>query len=63
MVLPAVAQKYLGFITEEIRDATGAKIPNATVVAEGAVSHVKTTGTTNTAGAYSFSCLTQAPAS
>lgn len=54
---PAFAQRYLGSISGEVTDATGAKIPGAVVTAEEASTHFKTTDKTNASGAYSFPAL------
>jgi len=48
----AQAQTVTGSITGEVTDATGAVIPNATVVVEDLDTGVKTTTTTNSGGAY-----------
>ena len=52
-----LAQRYLGSISGEVSDTSGAKIPGATIVAEEATTHFKTTVTANAAGAYSFPSL------
>jgi hypothetical protein len=51
------AQKVLGSIAGEVTDSTGARIPGATVTAEDTGTHFKTTGTSNSAGAYDFPAL------
>ena len=55
--LTATAQRYLGGIQGEVTDSTGAKVPGATVTAEEASTHFKTTGISNGAGAYNFAAL------
>jgi hypothetical protein len=55
--MTARAQKSLGAIDGEAVDATGAKVPGATVTVEEALTHYKTTATTNGSGAYSFPAL------
>jgi Carboxypeptidase regulatory-like domain len=51
------AQRYLGSIQGEVADASGAKIPGATITAEETGTHFKTIGKTNESGAYSFPAL------
>ena len=55
--LTATAQRYLGGIQGEVTDATGAKVGGATVTAEEATTHFKTTGISNGSGAYNFPAL------
>jgi hypothetical protein len=57
MTLPMAAQKYLGSISGQATDPTGAKIPGATVTVEESTTHFKTTVITNGAGAYDFPAL------
>jgi hypothetical protein len=56
----ATAQRYLGSIQGTVTDATGAKVPGATVVAEDTGTHFKTIGTTGSDGSYNFSSLNPA---
>jgi hypothetical protein len=53
----AWAQRYLGSIEGQAADATGAKIPGATVTAEDSGTHFKTKATTNDSGTYNFASL------
>ncbi len=55
--ITAHAQRYLGSIQGEVRDSTGAVIPNVQVTAEESSTHFKSTVTTNNAGAYAFPSL------
>jgi hypothetical protein len=48
----AAAQTVTGTVTGEVRDASGAVIPKATVVVENTATGVKTAGTTNGSGVY-----------
>jgi len=54
---PLQAQRYLGSITGEIVDSTGAKVPGATVIVEDVTTHFKSNAVANGAGAYSFPAL------
>ena len=54
---PMQAQRYLGSINGETVDSSGAKVPGATVTVEDVITHFKSTGVTNGAGAYSFPAL------
>ncbi|MDE1176026.1 MAG: TonB-dependent receptor [Edaphobacter sp.] len=51
------AQRYLGSIQGEVKDSTGAVVPNVQVTAEESATHFKSTVTTNNAGAYIFPSL------
>ncbi len=51
------AQRYLGSITGEVSDASGAKVPGAEVVAEELSTHFRTSIKANDSGAYNFSSL------
>lgn len=53
----ANAQRYLGGIQGQVTDSTGANIQGAAIVAEETLTHFKTAGTTNGAGAYNFPAL------
>jgi len=57
VAIAAHAQRYLGSIQGEVRDSTGAVIPNVQVTAEESSTHFKSTVTTNNAGAYTFPSL------
>ena len=50
----ASAQTVTGSVTGEVTDASGAVIPNASVVAENVDTGVKTTATSNASGTYSI---------
>src|ERR1017187_6789512 len=59
VVLSAVAFAQTGGqITGEVRDPTGALVPNATVTVTNTATNVARTTTTNNAGLYSFPALT-----
>ena len=60
MTVAATAQRYLGSIQGSVTDATGAKVPNATVIAEDTGTRFKTTATTGADGSYNFSSLNPA---
>lgn len=51
------AQRYLGSIQGEVKDSTGAVIPNVQVTAEESSTHFTSTVNTNNAGAYAFPSL------
>jgi hypothetical protein len=51
------AQLYLGSISGEVTDGTGAKVPGAAVVAEDVRTHFKTTATTNADGLYTLASV------
>lgn len=51
------AQRYLGSIQGEVKDSTGAVVPNIQVTAEESSTHFKSTVTTNNSGAYAFPAL------
>jgi hypothetical protein len=51
------AQRYLGSIQGEVKDSTGAVIPNAQVTVQESSTHFKSIATTNGAGAYTFPSL------
>lgn len=53
----AVAQRYLGSISGEVTDATGARVPGAQVTATEAATKFKTTVVTKAAGAYDMPAL------
>ena len=56
--LPLRAQQYLGTLTGEITDASGAKIANADVSATDVTTHFTTRTKTNGSGGYSIPFLT-----
>jgi Carboxypeptidase regulatory-like domain/TonB dependent receptor len=56
--LPVFAQQYLGTLTGEVSDASGAKIANAEVSATDVTTHFTTRTKTNGAGEYSIPFLT-----
>jgi hypothetical protein len=56
--LPVFAQQYLGTLTGEVTDASGAKIANAEVSATDVTTHFTTKTKTNGAGEYSIPFLT-----
>jgi hypothetical protein len=53
----ANAQQYLGTIQGAATDSTGAKVPDATVVAEETTTHFKTTVKSNSSGSFTFAAL------
>jgi hypothetical protein len=55
---PLRAQQYLGTLTGEVTDASGAKIANADVSATDVTTHFTTKTKTNSAGGYSIPFLT-----
>jgi hypothetical protein len=57
LALPAAAQQYLGNISGTVVDATGAKVPNATITVKNADTHFVTKGTSNGSGAYTIPFL------
>ncbi len=57
-VLPLRAQQYLGILTGEVTDASGAKIANADVTATDTTTHFITKTKTNGAGVYTIPFLT-----
>jgi len=56
--LPLEAQQYLGTLTGEVTDASGAKIANADVSATDVTTHFTTRTKTNGSGGYSIPFLT-----
>jgi hypothetical protein len=56
--IPAAAQQYLGTLTGEVSDASGAKIANADVAATDVTTHFTTRTKTNGSGEYSIPFLT-----
>jgi Carboxypeptidase regulatory-like domain/TonB dependent receptor len=56
--LPLLAQQYLGTLTGEVSDASGAKIANAEVAATDVTTHFTTRTKTNGSGEYSIPFLT-----
>src|ERR1700743_1386286 len=57
-VLPMGAQQYLGTLTGEVTDASGAKIANADVTATDLTTHFATKTKTNGSGTYTIPFLT-----
>ncbi len=55
---PAHAQRYLGSVTGEISDTTGAKIPGATVTATDTTTKFSTKAVTNGSGGFSIPFVT-----
>ena len=55
---PAHAQRYLGSFSGEISDASGAKIPGATVIAIDTTTHFSSHAVTNGTGAYTIPFIT-----
>lgn len=58
MTLPLGAQQYLGTLTGEVTDASGAKIANADVSATDITTHYTTKTKTNGSGVYTIPFLT-----
>jgi len=56
--LPAHAQKYLGSLTGQLSDTTGAKIAGATVTATAVTTHFSTKAVSNSTGGYSIPFIT-----
>ena len=56
--LPLRAQQYLGTLTGEVTDSSGAKIANADVSATDVTTHFTTKTKTNGSGGYSIPFLT-----
>ena len=54
---PALGQATTGNLTGEIKDATGAAVPNASIVLTNEVTGVSVTGTSNSSGNYLFQNL------
>ena len=58
LTLSLHAQQYLGTLTGQVKDATGANVPNAEVSATDVVTHFTTKTVTNDTGGYSIPFLT-----
>gem|GEM_PF-386774 len=58
MAVPLEAQQYLGTLTGQVKDTTGASVPNAQVSATDTVTHFTTKTVTNESGGYSIPFLT-----
>ena len=55
---PLMAQQYLGTLSGQVKDASGASVANAQVTATDVVTHFETKSVTNDSGSFSIPFLT-----